>query len=47
VVDEDIDIHNPHEIEWAMATRFQGDRDMIIKKEKGSEGLVPRPLIGP
>lgn len=37
VVDEDIDIENPHEIEWAMATRFQGDRDMIVKtKEKGS-----------
>jgi len=36
IVDDDIDIHNPQEIEWAMATRFQGDRDMIIKKEKGS-----------
>lgn len=37
VVDEDIDIHKPEEIEWAMATRFQGDRDMVIKpKEKGS-----------
>lgn len=36
VVDDDIDIHNPAEIEWAMATRFQGDRDMIIKREKGS-----------
>lgn len=36
VVDDDIDIHNPHEIEWAMATRFQGDQDMVIKKEKGS-----------
>ncbi|MEE9323780.1 MAG: UbiD family decarboxylase [Candidatus Aenigmarchaeota archaeon] len=37
VVDEDIDIHNPNEIEWAFATRFQGDKDMIIKpKEKGS-----------
>jgi UbiD family decarboxylase len=36
VVDDDIDIHNPHEIEWAMATRFQGDKNMIIKKEKGS-----------
>jgi len=36
VVDDDIDIHNPHQIEWAMATRFQGDRDMVIKKEKGS-----------
>ncbi len=36
VVDDDIDIHNPHEIEWAMATRFQGDKNMIVKKEKGS-----------
>jgi len=36
VVDEDIDIHNPHEVEWAMATRFQGDKNMIVKREKGS-----------
>lgn len=36
VVDDDIDVHDPHQIEWAMATRFQGDRDMVIKKEKGS-----------
>jgi UbiD family decarboxylase len=36
VVDEDIDIHNPSEVEWAMATRFQGDRDLVVKREKGS-----------
>ncbi len=36
VVDEDIDIHNPQEVEWAMATRFQGDRDIISRREKGS-----------
>ena len=36
VVDDDIDIHDPHEIEWAMATRFQGDKNMIIKCEPGS-----------
>ncbi len=36
VVDDDIDIHDSSQIEWAMATRFQGDRDMVIKKEKGS-----------
>ncbi len=36
VVDDDIDIHDWQQIEWAMATRFQGDRDMVIKKEKGS-----------
>ncbi|MDD5778163.1 MAG: UbiD family decarboxylase [Candidatus Thermoplasmatota archaeon] len=36
VVDEDIDIHDPAQIEWAMATRFQGDRDMIVVRDKGS-----------
>jgi len=36
VVDDDIDIHNPHEVEWAMATRFQGDRDLVMRREKGS-----------
>lgn len=36
VVDDDINIHDPHEVEWAMATRFQGDTDMVCKKEKGS-----------
>ena len=36
VVDDDIDIHNPHEIEWAMATRFQGDKNMVMKREPGS-----------
>lgn len=37
VVDEDIDIENPAEVEWAMATRFQGDRDLVVKpKQKGS-----------
>jgi UbiD family decarboxylase len=37
VVDDDINIHDPSEIEWAMATRFQGNKDLVIKeKEKGS-----------
>jgi UbiD family decarboxylase len=36
VVDDDIDIHNPHDIEWAMATRFQGDRGIVMMREKGS-----------
>ena len=29
-VDEDVDIHNPAEVEWAVATRFQADRDLVI-----------------
>jgi UbiD family decarboxylase len=37
VVDKDIDIYNCLSVEWAMATRFQGDTKMIIKdKEQGS-----------
>ncbi|MFQ6078974.1 MAG: UbiD family decarboxylase domain-containing protein, partial [Thermodesulfobacteriota bacterium] len=36
VVDEDVNIHDPNEIEWAMATRFQGDKDIVTKREKGS-----------
>lgn len=37
VVDEDIDIHDMRQVEWAIATRFQGDRGLVVKrKEKGS-----------
>ena len=31
VVDEDIDIEDDRQMEWAMATRFQGDRGMVVK----------------
>jgi 2,5-furandicarboxylate decarboxylase 1 len=30
VVDEDVDIHDPTEVEWAVATRFQADRDLVM-----------------
>lgn len=36
VVDNDIDIHDPEAIEWALATRFQAGKDMIMKFEHGS-----------
>lgn len=37
IVDKDIDIYDPLSVEWAMATRFQGDRDLtILEKERGS-----------
>jgi UbiD family decarboxylase len=37
VVDDDVDIHKMEEVEWAIATRFQGDRGLVVKKgEKGS-----------
>ena len=36
VVDDDINIHAPTDIEWAMATRFQADKNMTTFREKGS-----------
>ncbi|MEM3400047.1 MAG: UbiD family decarboxylase [Candidatus Micrarchaeia archaeon] len=37
VVDEDIDIFNPNDVEWAIATRFQASKNLVIKpREKGS-----------
>jgi 2,5-furandicarboxylate decarboxylase 1 len=40
-VDKDIDIYNPLEVEWAMATRFQGDRNLIIKPRAPGSSLDP------
>jgi 2,5-furandicarboxylate decarboxylase 1 len=41
VVDKDIDIYNPLEVEWAMATRFQGDRDLLILDKEPGSSLDP------
>jgi UbiD family decarboxylase len=37
VVDEDVDPFDDHAVEWALATRFQADRDvMVVKGARGS-----------
>ncbi|MEE9593462.1 MAG: UbiD family decarboxylase [Thermoplasmata archaeon] len=37
IVDEDIDLYNDRDVEWALATRFQADRDLVvIEGAKGS-----------
>ena len=41
IVDEDVDIYNPIAVEWAMATRFQGDKDMIVKPDQTGSSLDP------
>ena len=41
VVDEDINIHDLHEVEWAIATRFQADRDLILIKDARGSSLDP------
>jgi UbiD family decarboxylase len=30
VVDSDIDVYDMEQVEWALATRFRGDRDLLI-----------------
>jgi UbiD family decarboxylase len=41
IVDKDIDIYNPLSVEWAMATRFQGDTRMIVKDKEPGSSLDP------
>ncbi len=41
VVDKDIDIYDPLSVEWAMATRFQGDRAMVIHTSQPGSSLDP------
>ncbi len=41
VVDTDVDIHNPTEVEWAVATRFQADRDLVLIHESQGSKLDP------
>jgi len=41
IVDDDVDIYDPNAVEWAMATRFQGDKDMIVKSDQPGSSLDP------
>jgi 2,5-furandicarboxylate decarboxylase 1 len=41
VVDDDIDVHDEREVLWAIATRFQADRDLIVM------GGLPGSLLDP
>lgn len=41
VVDDDIDIFDPLDVEWAMATRFQADRDLLIVSDAQCSKLDP------
>lgn len=41
VVDDDIDVFDPNDVEWAIATRVQGDRDVIIVSGGRTSALDP------
>jgi 2,5-furandicarboxylate decarboxylase 1 len=46
VVDTDVDVHDPAEIEWAVATRFQADRDLVVIEGAQGSPLDPSTTVG-
>ncbi|HMI96660.1 MAG TPA: UbiD family decarboxylase [Micropepsaceae bacterium] len=41
IVDDDIDVFNPMDVEWAIATRVQGDKDILIVTNARGKPLDP------
>jgi len=41
IVDKDINIYNPLSVEWALATRFQGDTRMVVRNKEPGSSLDP------
>lgn len=46
VVDADIDIYDSQQVEWALATRFQADRDLVILPPEVGSSLDPSAEAG-
>ena len=47
VVDDDIDVHDATDVEWAIATRVQGDKDVIIIPGARAKPLDPSLPVTP
>jgi 2,5-furandicarboxylate decarboxylase 1 len=47
IVDEDVDPFDPASVEWAIATRFQADRDLIVFPDQPSSSLDPSAKLLP
>lgn len=47
VVDDDVDPFDPAAVEWAIATRFQADRDLLIFEDQPSSSLDPSAMLVP
>ncbi len=47
IVDDDIDVFDPTDVEWALATRVQADRDIIVVPDCRSKPLDPSLRITP
>jgi 2,5-furandicarboxylate decarboxylase 1 len=41
IVDPDVDVYDPAAVEWAMATRFQADKDLFVFKDQPGSSLDP------
>ena len=41
IVDTDVDIYDPAQVEWALATRFQADRDLYVYANQPGSSLDP------
>ena len=40
VVDEDVDVHDSQAVEWAVATRFQASRDLVVVPGAATDGMA-------
>jgi len=47
VVDNDVDLYDPNEVNWAITTRFNPDRDLIILPDQTGHILNPMVKINP
>ena len=41
VVDDDVKVQDPKDVEWAIATRFQGNRDLVVIPNMRARGIDP------
>jgi 3-polyprenyl-4-hydroxybenzoate decarboxylase len=41
VVDPDIDVFSDDQVDWALATRFQGDRDLVVQTDMRAIPIDP------
>jgi UbiD family decarboxylase len=41
IIDDDVDIYDMNAVEWAIATRFQGDKRLVIKEKEPGSSLDP------
>ncbi len=47
VVDDDVDLYDPAAVEWAIATRFQADQDLVVLPDQPSSSLDPSAKLAP